>query len=296
MRKTLNIIYILVPLFATAILTSCGTSRNTATVIKKSTVVKSGGNTISENQSISIPADLAPQSQALLQEASRWLGTPYKYGGEDKSGVDCSGLVMNVYRSALSIKMPRNSKAQSDYCTPVPKNNLTPGDLLFFATSGGKTVSHVGIFIGDNRMIHSSTSKGVIVSDINADYYVRTFAGSGRVEQYHAMLSSSKGNTNSGAAASPTVTNKEIPSISLDDYLLSSSQSQKNTGSTNNTTVNSNNHGVSGAVPETITPKIIATITPADSALVAKEVSTEDARTSVLNSIIEQKLDSIYNK
>lgn len=297
MRKTLNIISILVPLFTTAILTSCGASRNTATVVKKSTVVKSGGNTVSENQSISIPTDLAPQSQALLREASRWLGTPYKYGGVDKAGVDCSGLVMNVYRSALSIKMPRNSKAQSDYCTPVQKNDLTPGDLLFFATSGGDKVSHVGIFIGDNRMIHSSTSRGVIVSDIDADYYMRTYAGSGRVEQYHAMLSPGKGNANSSTAASTNVTNKETPSISLDDYISATSTSQKNTDRANKTGIKKRGSlEVSNTVPNAIPQNAITPINLADSALVTKEVSTEDARTSVLNSIIEQKLDSIYNK
>lgn len=64
-----------------------------------------------------------------------------------------------------------------------------PGDLLFFSTSGSRDkVSHVGIYIGDNRMIHSSTSKGVIISDIDAAYYQRTFACAGYVEKYHAMI------------------------------------------------------------------------------------------------------------
>lgn len=270
MRRELHYIYIIISFLAALTIASCGSTRNTATLVKKSQVGKSGGDAVSKNQAVNIPAGLAPQSQALLKEARGWLGTPYKYGGADKSGVDCSGLVMSIYNTALAIKMPRNSKAQSDYCTPTPKENLIPGDLLFFATNGGNRVSHVGIFIGDNRMIHSSTSKGVIVSDITADYYIRTFAGSGRVEQYHAMIVPNKNNEkarNTGKTeTTPIQLTKEKQSITLDEFISS-------TGKT-----------------------VISAINPADSANTARGISTEDARASVLNSIIEQKLDSIYSK
>jgi len=250
--------------------------------VKKTTIGKTGGDAVSKDQSISISSGLAPQSQALLKEARKWLGTPYKYGGTDKNGIDCSGLVMNIYRSALAINMPRNSKAQSDYCTPTPKNDLIPGDLLFFATSGGKKVSHVGIFIGDNRMIHSSASKGVIISDINASYYTRTFAGSGRVEQYHAMISS--GGSKKAPPRSPTVNGTQ--SMTLDDFISATSTAQ-NTTKTVNTAPKT--------VSTTKTASKISVVNPADSTI-TKELSTEDARASVLNSIIEQKLDSIYNQ
>lgn len=132
---------------------------------------------------------LAPHSEALLSEARTWLGVPYKFGGNDRKGVDCSGLVLQVYKDALGIPLPRNSREQSNYCTSIAKGNLIPGDLIFFATGKDRDrVSHVGIFIGDNLMIHASASKGVILSDITAPYYSRTYAGSGIVEQYHAML------------------------------------------------------------------------------------------------------------
>ncbi len=283
MRRLSHILYIILPLLTAAAVTSCGTSRNTATTVKKTTIGNTGGDAVSKDQSIAISSGLAPQSQALLKEARKWLGTPYKYGGTDKNGIDCSGLVMNVYRSALAINMPRNSKAQSDYCTPTPKKDLIPGDLLFFATSGGKKVSHVGIFIGDNRMIHSSASKGVIISDINARYYTRTFAGSGRVEQYHAMISSSGGKKETPRSSAP----QKTQSITLDDFV---SQNPTKTVSTT-PTVNT--------APKTVsTPKTaskISVVNPADSTI-TKELSTDEARASVLNSIIEQKLDSIYNQ
>ena len=145
-----------------------------------------------DKKTFDIPASLAPQSHALLTEAKRWIGTPYRYGGEDRNGVDCSGLVLNVYRSALQLKLPRNSAAQADFCKPLSKAMLMPGDLIFFDTAGGggKKISHVGIYVGDGMMIHSSSSKGVIVSDINADYFKRTFAGAGYVEKYRDMIAS----------------------------------------------------------------------------------------------------------
>lgn len=155
---------------------------------------------VSHGSGHSVPALTVPstggfssQAKAIVDEASRWLGTPYKYGGNDRNGVDCSGLVLQVYDTALSIKLPRVSREQKEFCSSTSVAALMPGDLLFFATGREKDrVSHVGIFVGDNRMIHASASKGVIVSDFTEDYYRRTFLGAGYVEQYHAMLGKEK--------------------------------------------------------------------------------------------------------
>ncbi|MDE6394515.1 MAG: C40 family peptidase, partial [Duncaniella sp.] len=128
-------------------------------------------------------------SEALLSEARSWLGVPYKYGGNDRRGVDCSGFVLQVYQKALDIPLPRSSREQQEYCKATTKGRLIPGDLIFFATDKDKErISHVGIFVGDNLMIHASTSKGVVISDLSSDYYTRTYAGSGIVERYHDML------------------------------------------------------------------------------------------------------------
>ncbi len=176
--------YILLFVAAIAsLLVSCGSSKNTG---RHS--YKHGGS--GDSRPFEIPKSLPPQSHALLTEAKSWIGTPYRYGGDDKRGVDCSGFVLKVYKSALDIKLPRNSAEQAGYCSPLQKNQLMPGDLIFFATSGSrKKVSHVGIYVGDGKMVHSSSSKGVIVSDISADYYVRTYAGAGSVDKYRAMVS-----------------------------------------------------------------------------------------------------------
>lgn len=119
----------------------------------------------------------------IVDESRRWLGTPYRYGGQSRKGTDCSGMVMKVFE-AKGIKLPRDSRSQQTWCQPIAKTSLRPADLVFFASNaGGSRVSHVGIFIGKGQFIHSSTSKGVIVSSLDEDYYIRHFHSAGRVPQ-----------------------------------------------------------------------------------------------------------------
>lgn len=126
---------------------------------------------------------------AIEKEARKWLGVKYKYGGNTHKGIDCSGLVVEVYRSAMGIKLPRTSAEQQKYCLNIKKSELTSGDLVFFATGKKKkSVNHVGIYIGDGRMIHSSSSRGVIVSGIDEAYYKRCYISSGRIEKVYKKL------------------------------------------------------------------------------------------------------------
>lgn len=311
-----------------SLLASCGSSKHTSAIPYQS---KGGGR--ADTRTFEMPKSLPPQSNALLDEARRWLGTPYKYGGEDKRGVDCSGLVINVYRSALDIKLPRSSSEQARYCSPLQKNQLMPGDLIFFATGSSKTVSHVGIYVGDGRMIHSSTSGGVVVSDIESDYYVRTYAGAGSVDKYRAMISkssakstskpspktpASSGLASSGQKTPPAQQPSTAPAGEALPYKMTpvTSLPQKST-----TPVTTNNQPAPAVVSETATPvpavksnRTVATVTatpireskPATKATVptvsaespkAKaEPTADEARKAVLNSLIEQKIDSILNK
>lgn len=169
-----------------AILTACGSSRTTRIPANNYTPDKGSGISKDNNDNDTY---MAPQSAALINKARSWLGTPYRYGGNDRRGIDCSGLVLQVYKDALGIQLPRNSREQHDYCSSVSKGGMVPGDLIFFATGKNKRkVSHVGIFVGGNQMIHASTSQGVIISDINSSYYSRTYVGAGMVDKYHAMI------------------------------------------------------------------------------------------------------------
>ena len=178
-----SIFHILAILSVSVMLASCGSSRKS---VASAPYIPSQHK---EAQTEQTPTSLSPLQDAVVAEARKWLGTPYKYGGNDARGIDCSGLVLQVYQRALSIDLPRNSRAQHDFCSPTAETGLVPGDLLFFATGKDHSrVSHVGIYVGGNNMIHASASKGVIVSDFTAPYYQRTFAGARYVGQYHAML------------------------------------------------------------------------------------------------------------
>lgn len=139
-------------------------------------------NTTTEHLTRPKPATGA-QTDRLIKEAHKWIGTPYRYGGVTRSGVDCSGLVMELYREVYGIKLPRSSAAQQEFCVGISYKELAPGDLVFFATGRGSMVSHVGLYIGSDRMIHASSSRGVIESGLNEKYYQLTFHSAGRVIQ-----------------------------------------------------------------------------------------------------------------
>ncbi|MDE6499062.1 MAG: C40 family peptidase [Muribaculaceae bacterium] len=145
----------------------------------------------------------------LIEGARTWLGTPYRYGGTDRDGVDCSGFVQRLFADVAAVSLPRNSARQAEDCRPVARNGLQPGDLVFFNGSRvGGGVGHVGLYVGDQRMIHASTSRGVIVSDINADYYACRYCGGGRVA---AITYGARGKKPKGTKAAPQPQQPELP-------------------------------------------------------------------------------------
>ncbi len=114
----------------------------------------------------------------LVKTTRRFLGVPYRWGGEsEKTGFDCSGLMMVSYR-LNGLDLPRNSRAQFDAGTSVKKASLRKGDLVFFATKGGTRVTHVGMYIGDGEFIHAPRpGKTVRVASLNSTYFKRTYVG-----------------------------------------------------------------------------------------------------------------------
>ncbi len=103
--------------------------------------------------------DHSAARQRILNTAERLIGTRYVLGGESPSGVDCSGLVQYAYAQA-GIRVPRTANAQ--FQAGRPRQNLLPGDLLFFRTDNTGKVSHVGIYAGQGQMIHASSSNGQV--------------------------------------------------------------------------------------------------------------------------------------
>jgi hypothetical protein len=114
----------------------------------------------------------------LINTAKRYIGVAYQWGGNSSSkGFDCSGLTMVVYQ-LNGLELPRSSKEQWVVGTPVGRSQLLKGDLVFFATSGGKSVSHVGIYLGDNQFLHAP-SKGskIRISSLSNTYFSSRYLG-----------------------------------------------------------------------------------------------------------------------
>lgn len=115
----------------------------------------------------------------LLVFTLDWRGTPYCYGGSSKKGTDCSGFTSNVYKEIYKKEIPRVSRDIYANSMPIRKYALYEGDLVFFATSGGTMITHVGIYLWDGYFAHASYSKGVMISNLRQGYYHRTFVSGG---------------------------------------------------------------------------------------------------------------------
>lgn len=287
-------------------LSGCGSSRHVSAkrVSSVSAAVSGKGSGASgASQRIDASGSLPAETRRLLEEARRWMGTSYRYGGSTRSGVDCSGLTSQIFVNALQIKLPRSSAQQSEYCRRIDRSELMEGDLVFFRT-GSKGVSHVGMYVGDGRIIHSSTSRGVIVSSLDESYFRRTYHSSGRVERYYAMISGktgkNKGKTDKRKdkpAGAPDLKQRmeespvSVPAEDLDRLLA----------------------GVSRKVSEKVSEKVAADpkaskavsvaadLTAVASAAADKEKAADRVRKALekkrrdLEDIIDQKVDSVIS-
>ena len=111
--------------------------------------------------------------------ASSWLGTPYRYGGVDARGIDCSALAQNVLGD-LGASLPRTTRAQTGAGRAVGRSDIRAGDLVFFRLDSALP-DHVGVALGPDRFVHASSSRGVVVDRLMDDYFARRFAQARRV-------------------------------------------------------------------------------------------------------------------
>lgn len=136
----------------------------------------------SSKPSSSSPAKrLSGDARALVDEAYSWIGTPYAYGSHSRRGTDCSGFVMEVYRRALGFTLPRSTSEQSEACRDIDRDELQVGDLVFFRDRKHGKISHVGIYVGEGKIVHASSSQGVIESSLSEKYYNDHYRHSGRI-------------------------------------------------------------------------------------------------------------------
>lgn len=117
----------------------------------------------------------------LYRYIDDWLSVKHKLGGNSKSGIDCSAFVGNIYREIFQVNLPRTSADMAKTIRTTKKNQLKEGDLVFFSF-GKKRIDHVGIYLKNNRFVHVSTSKGVIVSKLTDPWYANYLVKYGYVD------------------------------------------------------------------------------------------------------------------
>jgi cell wall-associated NlpC family hydrolase len=121
--------------------------------------------------------------EKMLMEIIKYLNVPYQYGGNSKSGIDCSAFTQNIYKNTLSVNLSRSAREQYKQGEIISDvDDLQFGDLIFFDTRSGVRPGHVGIYIGDELFAHASSKKGVTISSLNHAYYKDRFMGSRRIE------------------------------------------------------------------------------------------------------------------
>lgn len=116
----------------------------------------------------------------LLQNMDHWWGTHYCMGGSTETCIDCSAFTQIMMRDVYKTGVPRTARAQYDNSARIDLQNLQEGDLLFFQTVG-RDISHVGIYLTNNKFVHAATSEGVTISDLNDPYWRTRYKGAGRV-------------------------------------------------------------------------------------------------------------------
>jgi len=116
----------------------------------------------------------------LLETIEKWWGTKYCLGGATDNCIDCSAFTQIIMRDVYKHNLPRTAQEQYDACEKVQLEDLKEGDLVFFHTSG-RSISHVGVYLLNNKFVHAATSGGVMISDLNDKYWQPRYKGAGRL-------------------------------------------------------------------------------------------------------------------
>lgn len=115
----------------------------------------------------------------VTQKAMAYVGTPYRYGNASADGTDCSGLIQMIFKE-VGVKVPRTAEEQYRATTLVDKSQLEAGDLVFFANTYKKGISHVGIYVGAGRFVHAARGDGVRIDHLSQPYYAKRLVSGGR--------------------------------------------------------------------------------------------------------------------
>ena len=132
---------------------------------------------------VSSMASMSAERMAMIEttlraEGPNWIGIPYRWGGTSRRGIDCSAFVQQYVRTTLGIELPRTTASQRYEGVSIDKDELIPGDLVFFRRRGTR---HVGVYLGDGEFIHASSSRGVTISELASNYWTRYYWMSRRI-------------------------------------------------------------------------------------------------------------------
>ncbi len=119
-------------------------------------------------------------NKKLVEYIHQWWAVPYRIGGSTMNGIDCSNFVRGLTNYTYGLELPRTSREQAAYCKEIQREELKEGDLVFFNT--GRGISHVGMYMANNKFVHASTSMGVVISSLDEPYWKRRYVKSGRLE------------------------------------------------------------------------------------------------------------------
>lgn len=115
----------------------------------------------------------------LYSFIDEWYGASYRYGGKTKKGIDCSGFTTILYKEVFGKEISGSSASMYSQCKHISKEDLKEGDLIFFRIDS-KEISHVGIYLQNNKFVHATTKAGVMIDDLGEEYYKKYFAAGGR--------------------------------------------------------------------------------------------------------------------
>ncbi|TAL59318.1 MAG: glycoside hydrolase [Bacteroidetes bacterium] len=153
--------------------TGCGT---------KHAAPRSRSTTIEEKYSILLGVNQNNISNKKLYSfIDDWYGVPYRFGGKTKKGVDCSGFSSVLFREIYGKELSGSSLSLYNQCRLIPKGELQEGDLVFFKIDS-KEISHVGVYLQNNKFVHATTKAGVMIDGMEEEYYRKYFFGAGRLK------------------------------------------------------------------------------------------------------------------
>lgn len=129
---------------------------------------------------LQVPSD-SIKNNTLYKFIDDWYGVKYQFGGQTKDGVDCSGFCNVLFKEVYKKQLPRTTKEIAKTIKKVNKENLTEGNLVFFNIKGKKN-AHVGVYLQNQKFVHASTSKGVLISSLNNPYYIKAYNKGGLLQ------------------------------------------------------------------------------------------------------------------